>query len=366
MSADTMALPYPGVTEKKHPKSVRLDEDTQKAPENLEMNDPTPISNQSPVEKDNLEQIKGIGPSYAQTLYEIGIHTFEQMAASNSQDLASLLQKHGLNISVKQIDGKNWIGQALTLAQKKQDSAITGVEAFKKVKTAEAKSSEDIKKPRQKNWRELADFFVSFGYSIDPDGQEQLQTKILHDQGNCDEKWDGISIQKLIHWMISQADLPVTPELETFLGIKDPVNEHLPVPEIDQEVQLEIKDLWIELKQTSVTDKNVESLAVLQTEARLVLSGPDAVELTSYKNAFTVDIYLVNTDNRQSEPVATVSDYLMPGELIYEIQETFHIPPIGSYQLIVVASLLPPASLVTHIQGPIIRVKSKSKATPQH
>ena len=183
----------------------------------------------------------------------------------------------------------------------------------------------------------------------------------LQAQADRLEKWDGISTKRLIDWMLTQADLPMHSELEA-PSVSDEVGtEPSVVAEPDQEAQLEIADLWVTETLTPLATGESEPLPLLQAEARLMLAGPAAIDLTSDRIPFTIDFYLVNSENNHSELVATTSEDLTPGQMVYEVQEAFRIPPVGRYQLFVVARLSPPGKLVTHLQGPTIRVKPQSQ-----
>ena len=68
-------------------------------------------------EADNLQEIVGIGKVFEQTLHELGIYTFEQIANFGVSDIARV------NAELKEFKGRmeqdDWIGQAKELHYKK-------------------------------------------------------------------------------------------------------------------------------------------------------------------------------------------------------------------------------------------------------
>lgn len=71
---------------------------------------PSPVTRQRPISvSDALEEIKGIGPVFANRLNEAGILTFEQLAATPADELARIT-------GVTRWDPADWIAQAAELA----------------------------------------------------------------------------------------------------------------------------------------------------------------------------------------------------------------------------------------------------------
>ena len=69
-------------------------------------------------ERDDLETIKGIGPTTADALYRIGVRRLADLAQYTPHTLAEALNEQaGLEVSPKRIETSDWIGQARTLAQ---------------------------------------------------------------------------------------------------------------------------------------------------------------------------------------------------------------------------------------------------------
>lgn len=69
---------------------------------------PRPISRSS---RDDLTEIEGIGPAYANALYQLGITTFEQLAVQEIDVLAASLPAR---VTEERIRRERWIEQAKT------------------------------------------------------------------------------------------------------------------------------------------------------------------------------------------------------------------------------------------------------------
>lgn len=66
---------------------------------------------------DDLTNIRGIGPHYAQALHAIGVTRFDQLAHETPEALAERLAAHA-TISAQRIREYDWIGQAARKAQR--------------------------------------------------------------------------------------------------------------------------------------------------------------------------------------------------------------------------------------------------------
>ncbi|MCB0564807.1 MAG: hypothetical protein KDD01_10570 [Phaeodactylibacter sp.] len=65
--------------------------------------------------KDDLKQIKGIGPKYEKALNEMGITSYEQVSKLKKKDITAINER--LKITTDRIERENWIGQAKKLAK---------------------------------------------------------------------------------------------------------------------------------------------------------------------------------------------------------------------------------------------------------
>ena len=71
-----------------------------------------------PVEKDDLEKIKGIGPVLRRKLNELGVHSFQQIASWTEDDVSWAASKVGS--SPARIRRAGWVESAAKLQQAKQ------------------------------------------------------------------------------------------------------------------------------------------------------------------------------------------------------------------------------------------------------
>ncbi|MFC1960010.1 DUF4332 domain-containing protein [Chloroflexota bacterium] len=76
----------------------------------VDSNDLTPAA-----QPDNLTDIDGIGPKYAQALAALGILTFSQLSSQNPAELAEQLKAQGVRVTADRIQQQTWIAQATRL-----------------------------------------------------------------------------------------------------------------------------------------------------------------------------------------------------------------------------------------------------------
>lgn len=295
-------------------------------------------------DKDNLQDIKGIGQATARTLNQIGIHRFSDLASFTPDGLADALKAigTGINISAQRIEREDWIGQAAALAKETKLSKLAASEAVPFNSLRKMRRADD--------WHELADFFVSFGYTITQSGVKLLQTQVHHSQNDESEKWDGIESKQLVDWMISHAHLPedrdeTNPSTNQESGNNSGSEEHL----------LTLSNLRVsELKNpTTISGEIFTNALRVEYIVELANSG---IELTYKGISFIVELHLADLQTQQLKPAISHSVQLLPGLLKYDLAQEFAILTNGNFQLYIVARLLPPAEATTQITGPIIRV----------
>ena len=192
-----------------------------------------------PENRDGLQQIKGIGQTIAQALNGLGIDRYADLVNFTPDGLADMLKARIPSISPKRIERENWIGQARALAHSQKESGPSQPEADETLAPPAKGQEKDTGKALRKDWRELADFFISFGFAISKEGKERLQTKAHHSQEDKAEQWDGIVTDELINWMLSQASLSLPTETET------QVKAGPPVPMTPYDARIEILEVQI-------------------------------------------------------------------------------------------------------------------------
>lgn len=327
------------------------------------MNDINQISNGKSNPGDDLKKIKGVGQSIEKALNDLGISRFSDLAKLTPEELVRLLKPKVAFVSIHRIESNDWIGQAQELAREEIGRVSFQPDTNESI-LSEVEISDDVgKEPPAPShpvaWQELADFFVSFGLNISPEGEEQIQTKIHHSQADKSAQWDGFAIDQLVEWMVDQANL--TPSIRTESPDKYISTSELSLakePEEGQpDAQIYVTDLWVSEARIPITMSGQGSPPRLKAVSKLIIEGSAALELTRDETPFTVEYFLVDTQTHKTELVATRRERLVPDTLTYDIEQDFPIPQPGRHQLYVVARLSPPAILATHVQGPVIRVE---------
>ena len=285
----------------------------------------------TPEHQDDFEAICGIGASIAEALHQGGVHSFSELAQFTPEKLANLLSTKVAFVSAQRIENDDWLGQARKLASK------------------------GAKRVPETNWREMADFFVSFGELIDSDGNPRLKTKVHHSQGDVTECWDGIATDKLLQWMLAHANISQTPEsADSKVDWKAQIPAQ--VGDLVEEVDLEVSDLWVSQVTVPAPDEPKTTQNMVRVEGSLNFSGPDAASLTYELVPYAIEIYLVNKENNHPNLAATYTSQTEPDKLNYIFQQDFAIPAHGKYRICLKARLLHPFMAEVHAQGPILKV----------
>lgn len=310
--------------------------------------------------RDDLQQIKGIGQAIEQALNSFHIYCYLDLVDFTPDSLADLLKAKIPSISPHRIKNDDWLGQAQVLAASQQKSESPQPEADDAPVPSAKSQGKNVDKVPHKNWRELADFFVSFGYAVDSEGKERLQTKVHHSQADKLVRWEGVALDQLVNWMLTQANLPLPTAKETSVEADRQLKTTSSRP-VTEEAFLELSNLWVSEVKTPVPTGGQQQSALLRAESHLNLSGQAAIRLTNNQLPYIIELFLVDTKTNQSKLVTSDSGQLAPGKLDYKIQQDFDIPSVGRYQFFIIARLLPPGTAATHLQGPIIRVEACSQ-----
>lgn len=201
----------------------------------------------------------------------------------------------------------------------------------------------------KKDWVEMADFFVSFGYEVTRSGEKKLQTRVIHYEDEKEQQWKNIAQDSLVEWILDQAKPSLPPDAE--LQSREPALKEAEPEELSPPFSslLEITDLQI-------SEDGARGEGNLQTEWMLRLPA-SAREFTENGLSVAVEAHLVNLQTNQSTIMSSEIGQLLPGEFVYEVNQDFPLPAMGSYQLYVSARLLPPSEASAQIQGPVIHVE---------
>lgn len=295
------------------------------------------MSNHNPSHnaRDDFRKIKGIGEVTEKALNNLGILTYQDLAQRTPAGLADLLKGKISELTLHRIRKEDWPSQAKAL--------MVGMVS----KPGEPQSPAQ---PRE-TWRELADFFISFGYSIDDHGEAHIQTKVHHSQADKMRQWDGIATDQLVSWMLKQADLPAPKQ-----SLPDPENQLIPT-EGEQVIRMTLADVWVNEVPNPENPIAGPLEGFLRVETELTLLDDLPLDKPIEHAPYSVEFYLIDTQTNQSRLVDAYSDYLSPSARTYPITQDIAIPEAGRYQLILFARLLPPLIGITQAQGPLIRVE---------
>jgi hypothetical protein len=302
------------------------------------MNKRHPALNGSPGERDDFEQINGIGESIAGALTRSGIRRFSELALFTPEELAERIKDTVSIIApVQRIVNDDWIGQARDLARKK----------LRPITPKQLPSGQ----------RELANFLVIFLETTSPEGKATLSTVANHEQSNQSERWDNVATDALVQWMLDRANLPGPPFTEP-AGTTG-AGQRFIVPEIKEEdFELTLSDLGISQATNPIQASDSAIQKLVRVEGKLNLNGPDAHNLTYERVPFHIDFYLVTQEGNHTELTATYTWQLEPDALSYTFQQDFPVPKRGRYRLCVSAGLMHPFTAEAHKQGPILQVGS--------
>lgn len=303
---------------------------------------------------DDFKKIKGIGASIAMALVESGIYRYQDLARMTPLELTELLKDRVAFISPQRIQRDEWIDQAKSLAERTPAGAPHIEKSPDKGNNNPPQEADKAAThSKRETWREVADFFVSFGYTSNQDGEERLQTRVHHSQAGDFKQWEGIVTKELVSWILNKANLSdeVMPE----------VGDSRPAKQADRQVEPQhpslLKLSYPRVAEVEPAGKGRAQATHLRLESTLGVSGPRVEKLCEDRQPYLVEIHLVDMDTNQSERVASYKAQLSPGELDYMIQLDFPIPRAGRYHLYLVASLLAKEGSVVYLQGPLVRVE---------
>ncbi len=306
-------------------------------------------ANQGNLRNDDYRKIKGIGATTARVLHELGLHTYQDLANMTPARLEELLKGKVSTLTLRRIAKDDWPGQARAMidweAGRSPSEGPFGATAGK-----------TAAQPHRETWRELADFFISFGYAVDAQGNEYLQTKAHQSQADKQVSWEGIPIDALIEWMSAQAGLPLDQQAGPPAAA---AQDSGPQAGVETFTRLTMSDVVVtEVTAPSDPAEGQQGDKRLRIETQLTLLDDVVLNQSSGRAPYSIEVYLVDVQTNQSKLANAFSSYLTPGHHRYPISQDINIPDTGRYQLIVVARLLPPLIGIAQSQGPLIRVEA--------
>jgi predicted flap endonuclease-1-like 5' DNA nuclease len=311
------------------------------------MNEITRTPDSPSDNRHSLQQIKGIGQAIAQALNRLDIHSHADLTGFTSDSLADLLKAEIPLISPKRIERDDWLGQARALARRQKDSGSSQPQTDEPSAPSAERDQKATAKAPHESWRELADFFVSFGFAINEQGEKRLQTKAHYSQADKPKAWDGIVTDELIDWMLNQASLSQPAETAAQTEIVTP-----PAPVTLYNAQVEISEVRVSEIPTPQRIGEKKLIA----RVRFQISGPEAEALTANRLPFRIEVHTVDLKSRASCLVASGQGQLQPQVFEYSGQQAFPMPEPGRYELHSILLLLPPGDMMACYRGPIFNV----------
>lgn len=330
-----------------------------------------------PENQDDFKQIKKIGQSTDRSLHELGLHTFEDLAALTPEYLFNLLQAHKAGaVNLARIQREDWLGQARALAQAKAQKKPAEEST---AKAAAADAAADLNPPAEipgsrtassadgrdslpagSDWLEMADFFVSFGESISAGGKTQVKTRVVYSQLDRHMEWDGIAMDALAQWMSEQGHLPEANAAQAKAQAAEPA-EPAQTPtapaEPHENIRLAVSNVWVSQVPPAELPLERARQRWIRVEASVDLLVDDLSSVLEWPDSFALNILLVNMATNGTLFIELPAMPLVPDEMPYAFRHDFPVPPPGRYQLYLLARL-PSAEQVMALQeGPIVRVE---------
>jgi predicted flap endonuclease-1-like 5' DNA nuclease len=300
---------------------------------------------------DDLQRIKWVTPEVEKALNAHGVYTYDKLATYSAEKLSHMLSVYDLTVpkyKLEMIIEKS--GEYAQGRRKRQPSQPAAG------KSSSRAAKRQFEKHWRKDWAELANFFVSFGYEVTKDGEKQLQTRAIHYEGEAERQWKNIASSQLVEWMISLAKPSLPSEADAPGAVSPMPAAQSPSSAQTERAPLAVQDLQITEIRSSAS--NVPGYLAGRLRAEITVKLSDSLrEFAENGIPYVAEAHLVNTQTRQSTMVASRANHLINDNFIYEIKLDFPLPAIGLYQSYVIARLLPPGEGTVQVKGPIINVE---------
>jgi hypothetical protein len=229
MTMSTNSIPFPTAVNPSKSSHVTM-ADTQPQLEIQTVTDLVQELTQLPFRaSDDLDRIRSIGQSIAQYLYYLG-YVLVDVSAGDTFDSGYGPRDATQPLSSSDVKdtGKAETDQTPSAADQQivaQDQAVSGDAA-----PPPAIIEPDREQQCRHHWRELGDFFVSFGFVIDETGKKHFQTRVHHSQADRSAQWSGLAIGQLLTWMLRQTNLLSPAEGKVTPGSKPDRTQALSAP----------------------------------------------------------------------------------------------------------------------------------------
>jgi hypothetical protein len=301
-------------------------------------------------EKFVLEDIVGIGPTYAKDLSIISIREPADLVKYTPDSLSEALREVGVIVSPKIIENKDWIGQAKKGLDQLDNNG-------QKPPEEEAEAPQELEESQtQSTWQQHAGFYVFFDFETGKNGEQVWQTRVwqtraYHNESGDEEPFPGVGPDPWVNWILEKAELldvaemaPTEPEIaastEAAAGVAL------------EEARIDILD--VQLSETSPSSGIPEKK--LMAEVHFQISGIKAETLTTDFTPFYVEVQALNLESKAKNLVASGRGQLEPQKFEYSSRQVFPIPELGRYEIHSRVYLLPSDEMMAPHKGPIFKV----------
>jgi len=305
-------------------------------------------------------KIDGISRKTAEAFYEIGIHSYADLAEylrqHTAEEVSQALKEHGLNRPPGLINIQKLTLQAEMFSRAEKNTSASPAEEPQPARNLE--DTPPNRTPRDHD----AVFTVLFDVIKDEDGEQVLHTTVYDEKDSGKEQaFLGNDTLQWVNWMLERANLAgLTPGLPAGLEqvgteVPVPVEAETAKPGIPAEpyrAQLTINRLQL----TPIKASASVSGKKLKVELSFQLSGADAPMLASHAVPYRISIYTIEYGKGTPGQAASLDGQLKPQQFEYAHRLEFAEPGAGRYDFHYVVRLPPSGKLMGYYQEPAITV----------
>jgi hypothetical protein len=307
-----------------------------------------------------LTQIGGISRKTAEAFYEIGIHSYTDLAdylrQHSAEEVSQALKEHGLNRPPGLINIQKLTLQAEMFSRAEKNPPASPAEEPQPTRNLE--ETPPNRAPRDHD----AVFTVSFDLIKDQDDKQVLQTTVYDEKDSGKEQvFLGNDTSRWVNWMLERANLSgLTAGLPAGL---EQAGTEVPVPVAAETVMVGIPaepyhaQLTISgLQLTPIKPSASVPGKKLKAKLSFQLSGADAPMLASHAVPYRVSIYTIEYGKGTPAQAASLDGRLIPQQFEYAHRLEFAEPGAGRYDFHCVVRLPPSGKLMGYYQEPAITV----------
>jgi hypothetical protein len=311
-----------------------------------------------------LTKIGGISRKTAEAFYEMGIHSYADLAEylrqHTAEEVSQALKEHRLNRPPGLINIQKLTLQAELFSRAEKNTPASLAEEPQPTRNLE--ETPPYHEPRDHD----AIFTVLFDVIKDEDGEQVVQTTVYDEKDSGKEQaFLGNDTSQWVNWMLERANLAgLTPGLPAGLEqlateVPVPVEAETAKPGIPAEpyrAQLTISSLQL----TPIKASASVSGKKLKAELSFRLSGADAPMLTSYAVPYRIFLYTIEYGKGTPAQAASLDGQLKPRQFEYAHRLEFAEPEAGRYDFHCVVRLPPSGKLMGYFQGPPITASTQA------